>query len=75
MQQPFTLWYTLTIGLLRLIYITTSCLANLQTFFDPPIDAKIWYRHGLKSILINPKPSIIILPNIKGSTFESNKIL
>jgi hypothetical protein len=39
-----------------------------------PIDVKSWYGHGSKSTLINPRLSIVILPNIKGWTLVFRKI-
>jgi hypothetical protein len=50
-------------------------LVNTQAFFNLPIDIIIWYMHGSKLAFVNPRPPIVVLPNIKGWTFEYNKTL
>jgi hypothetical protein len=64
------------IGLVGLIWITwTYCLVNPRAIFEPSVDVKIWYRHGLKSTSINPRLSTMTSININGWTLESNNTM
>jgi hypothetical protein len=65
-------WFT---SLLGLPWITTSCLVYFWAFYKLHVNVRIWFKHCSRLTLVNPKPFIVVLLDIKGWTPKFNIII